>query len=138
MPDNLASGSFDGRDPAQAGEGSLAPQSLLGLSLRPRPTASRRSVGTDARQRDQLRSGLRHQPIEVRLQLGDLCREGFVAAGHRTERELLGSRGHVTGVISEAEACGHRDELLRREPAQTVEQFLRRRHAQALELVGGL
>jgi hypothetical protein len=28
MPDNLASGSFDGRDPAQAGEGSLATQPL--------------------------------------------------------------------------------------------------------------
>ena len=28
MPDNLARGSFDGRDPAQAGEGSLAPQPL--------------------------------------------------------------------------------------------------------------
>ena len=28
MPDNLASGSFDRRDPAQAGEGSLAPQPL--------------------------------------------------------------------------------------------------------------
>jgi hypothetical protein len=26
MPDNLASGSFDGRDPTQAGEGSLATQ----------------------------------------------------------------------------------------------------------------
>src|SRR5215203_3342607 len=28
MPDNLARGSFDGRDPAQAGEGSLTPQPL--------------------------------------------------------------------------------------------------------------
>src|SRR5918993_2536262 len=28
MPDNLASGSFDGRDPAQTGEGSLATQTL--------------------------------------------------------------------------------------------------------------
>src|SRR5215204_2372967 len=44
----------------------------------------------------------------------------------------------VTRVICDAEACGHRDELLRRESAQTVEEFIRCRHAQALELVGGL
>ena len=54
-----------------------------------------------------------------------------------TEREF-GGRRHVTRAISETEACGHRDELLRREPTQTVAKFLRCRHAQALELVGGL
>src|ERR687890_148455 len=81
--------------------------------------------------------GLAPQPLEVVLQLGDLCREGLVTAGNRTEREL-GGRCHVTGVISKAEACGHRDELLRRKAAKTVEPFLRCRHAQALDLVGGL
>jgi hypothetical protein len=81
---------------------------------------------------------LRHQPVEVHLKLDDLLREGLVAAGHRTQRELLGGRGHVAEVISEAEACGHRDELLRGEVAQAVAQLLRRGHAQALELVGGL
>src|SRR5215216_5535302 len=53
------------------------------------------------------------------------------------QREL-GGRRHLTGIVFEAEACGHRDELLRREPAQTVAQLLGCRHAQALELVGGL
>ena len=90
---------------------------LLGLSLRPRSTASRRLVGADACQRDQLRSNLRHQPIEVRVRLGDLFREGLVTAGHRTERELGRSR-YVARIICESEARGDRDELLRAEPAQ--------------------
>src|SRR5918995_3331881 len=60
-----------------------------------------------------------------------------MAASHRTEREP-GGRLYVTRAIPEAEACGHRDELLRGEFAQTVEQLLRCCHAQALELVGGL
>jgi hypothetical protein len=66
-----------------------------------------------------------------------ILREGLVAAGHTTEREP-GRRGHVAGTIPEAEARGHRDEILRREPAQAVAQLLRCHHAEGLELVGGL
>jgi hypothetical protein len=54
MSHDLAGGGLDGSDPAQSGEGGLASQSLWGLSLRPRSTASRLAVGTDARQREQL------------------------------------------------------------------------------------
>src|ERR687890_1122626 len=63
--------------------------------------------------------------------------ESLVTASRRTESEF-GCRQYVTRIISEAEACGHGDELLSREPAQTVAQFLRCRHPQALELVSGL
>src|SRR5215211_934031 len=38
-------------------------------------------------------------------------------------------------VISETEACSHGDEFLCGEVSQTVTQFLRCRHPQALELV---
>jgi hypothetical protein len=61
-----------------------------------------------------------------------------VAAGHpersaRAEREL-GSRGHLTlgPYLRGAQACGHPEELLPREPAQTAAKFLRCPHAQAL------
>jgi hypothetical protein len=81
--------------------------------------------------RPELRGGLRHQPLGVRLQLCDLLREGLVAAGHRTQREP-GCRWHVARAVSEAEACGRRGELLRGEPAQTVKEFVRCRNAQAL------
>src|SRR5215217_8798259 len=129
VPHHLAGGGLDGSDSAEAGEGGLAPQPLGVVAGH---NQERRGVvGTDARQREQPRGGLRHQPLELRVQLGYLLRESLVAAGHRTEREL-GGRGHVAGVISEAEARGHRDELLRREPAQTVAHLLRCRHAQAL------
>jgi hypothetical protein len=60
-------------------------------------------VGADARQRDQLRSDLRYQRAEVRVQFGDLFREGLLTAGHRTECEL-GRRLYVAKVISDAEA----------------------------------
>ena len=70
----------------------------------------------------------------VRLELGDLSRESLVTASHRTERELLGCRRYLTKVISEAEACSHGDEFLGRESAQTVAEFVRCRHPQALEL----
>src|SRR5215210_1984929 len=72
---------------------------------------------------------------ELCVQLGDLCPESLLTASHRTERELLGCRQYVTRSISEAEACGHGEELLSRESAQTVAQFIRGRHPQALELV---
>src|SRR5215211_5111668 len=65
MPHHLAGGGFDGSDPAEAGEGGFAPQSL---GVVPGHDQERRgAVGADARQRDQLRGGLRHQPVEVRL-----------------------------------------------------------------------
>jgi hypothetical protein len=73
MPDNLARGSFDGRDTAEAGQGSLATQPLGVVSGNHQER--RGVVSADARQRDQLRGDLRHQPVEVRLQLGDLLRE---------------------------------------------------------------
>jgi hypothetical protein len=77
---------------------------------------------------------LRHQPIELCVQLGNLSRESLVTASHRTERELRGCRRYVTRGICEAEACSHGDEFLRREAAQTVAEFVRCRHPQALEL----
>jgi hypothetical protein len=107
---------------------------LWGLSLRPRSRASRR-CRCPAKRPPQGRLAL---PAHRRARLArrSLPRRPRTAS-HRTERKL-GSRGHVARVISEAEACAHRDELLRRKSAQTVAQFLGCRHAQALELVGGL
>jgi hypothetical protein len=125
MPDDLSGGSFDGRDSAQTGEGGLASQPLGVVSGHDQQR--RGVIGTDACQRDQLRGDLRHQPIELCIQLGDLFREGFLTASHRTEREL-GCRRYVTRVISEAEACSHGDEFLSREATQTVAEFLRCRH----------
>jgi hypothetical protein len=65
MPYDLARGGFDGSDPAQTGEGGFAPQPLGVVAGHDQER--RGGVGTDARQRDQLRGGLRHQPIEVRV-----------------------------------------------------------------------
>src|SRR5918994_6252551 len=80
MPDNLARGSFDGRDPAQAGEGSLATQPL---GVVPGHDQQRGGVvGAYACQTDQLRGDLPNQPIELCVQLGDLCRESLVTASH--------------------------------------------------------
>src|SRR5215208_6405508 len=63
VPNDLAGGGFDGRDPAQIGEGRLAPQSLGVIAGHDQE--GRSAVGADARQREQLRGDLRHQPIEV-------------------------------------------------------------------------
>src|SRR5215203_1130241 len=65
VPYDLAGGGFDGGDPAQTGEGGLASQPLGVVAGHDQER--RGVVGTDARQSDQLRGGLRHQPIEVRL-----------------------------------------------------------------------
>src|SRR5215218_1869932 len=65
VPDDLAGGSFDGGDPAQAGEGGLAPQPLGVVAGHHQER--RGVVGADARQTDQLWGGLRHQPAEVRV-----------------------------------------------------------------------
>src|SRR5215207_7427668 len=109
MPDNLARGSLDRRDTAEAGQGSLATQPL---GIVPGHDQQRRGVvGAYAWQRDQLRGDLRHQPVEVRLQLGDLLRESHVTASHRTEREL-GGRANLVGITSEAETCTASDEFL--------------------------
>ena len=55
----------------------------------------------------------------------------------RTQRES-GGCVHVAKFIPQSEARGHRGELFRRELAQTSAQLFRRRHAQAMQLVGGL
>src|SRR3712207_6131466 len=122
----LSRGGFHGRHSAENGEGSLASQPLGVVSGHDQQR--RGVVGTDACQRDQLRGDLRHQPIELRIQLGDLFREGFVTASHRTERELLGCRRYVTRVTSETEACSHGGEFLCRKATQTVAEFVRCRH----------
>src|SRR5215207_7531739 len=109
MPDDLARGSLDGRDTAEAGEGGLAPQPLGVVSGNHQER--RGVVSAYARQRDQLRGDLRHQPVEVRLQLGDLLRESLVTASHRTEREL-GGRANLVGITSEAETGTASDEFL--------------------------
>jgi hypothetical protein len=62
VPDDLAGRGFDGSDPAEAGEGSLAPQPLWVV---PGHNQERRCVvGTDARQRDQLRGDLQLLLVE--------------------------------------------------------------------------
>src|SRR5829696_6321852 len=67
----LSRGGFHGRDSAQTGEGGLAPQPLRIVSGHDQ---ERRSVvGTDACQTNQLRGDLPNQPIELCVQLGDLC-----------------------------------------------------------------
>jgi hypothetical protein len=58
-------------------------------------------VGTDARQRDQFRGDLPHQPIELCVQLGDLCRERLVTAGTHPKRLVTASfepQGSAKGV----------------------------------------
>src|SRR5215207_224888 len=135
MPDNLAGGSLRRRDTAEAGEGGLA---LQPLGIVSDYGQQRRGVdGAYAWQGNQLRSGFHHQPIELHVQLGDLFAEDLVATGHRTKREPSRLQ-YVVGVVFEAEAGGHGDELLRRESTQTVAQPVGRRHPQAPEVVGGL
>src|SRR5215207_120851 len=109
-----AGGSLDGRDPAEAGEGGLAPQPL-GI-IPGHDQQWRGVVGSYARKGNQLRGGSQNQPIEVRVQLGDLFGEDLVATGHRTKREP-GRLPYVVGGVFEAEAGDHGDELLRRELA---------------------
>ena len=53
-----------------------------------------------------LGGGLCHQPVEVRVQFGDLLREDLVATGHRTECEP-GGRLYVFGIVGGAEVRGH-------------------------------
>src|SRR5215218_1294551 len=65
VPNDLAGGGFDGRDPAQIGEGRLASQSLRVIAGHNQE--GRSAVGADARQSDQLRGHLRHQRAEVRV-----------------------------------------------------------------------
>src|SRR5215212_5808469 len=65
MAEDLAGGSLYGSHSTQTGEGGLAPQPL-GV-VPGRDQQCRGVVGTDARQRDQLRGELRYQPIEVRV-----------------------------------------------------------------------
>ena len=67
----LSRGGFHGRHSAKTGEGGLTPQPL---GIVPGHDQQRRGmVGTDACQRDQFRGNLPHQPIELCVQLGDLC-----------------------------------------------------------------
>jgi hypothetical protein len=71
---------------------------------------------------------LSHQSVQImRIQLGDLLREGLVTPGYRVDGEP-GGRLHVFGIIAGAEAGGLGEELFGREPAQAVAQFLRSRH----------
>src|SRR5215212_9858699 len=65
MAEDLAGGSLYESHSTQTGEGGLAPQPL-GV-VPGRDQQCRGVVGTDARQRDQLRGELRYQPIEVRV-----------------------------------------------------------------------
>jgi hypothetical protein len=65
VADDLAGEGFDGRDPAQDGEGGLAAQPP---GFVPSHDQQRRGVlGADVQQGDRLRACLRHQPVEVRL-----------------------------------------------------------------------
>jgi hypothetical protein len=73
----------------------------------------------------------------MRVQLGDLLREGLLTAGYRAHGEA-GGRLYVFWILAGAEAGGSANELFGREPAQAVAQWLRGRHHEALELVRGL
>jgi hypothetical protein len=107
-----------------ANEASLL--NLLGLSLRPRSTASRR-----CRCRCQARRPAPGRPLPpadrgappARLSLPRGPRSGGPPTGARTWWPLARQEGHLRGEAS----GGRRGELLRGEPAQTAAQLLGRR-----------
>src|SRR5215208_7763637 len=117
MPDYPARGSLYGRDAAEAGERGLLVQALRIVSGHHQERSG--VMRTDGRQGDQPRGDLRHQSVRLRIELGDLLREGPMTAGHRTEREL-GRRLDVVGIITGAQTSTGSDELLGRELTQTV------------------
>jgi hypothetical protein len=128
MPDDLAGGGLDGRDTAEAGQGGLATQPLGIVFKATIKSVAAWSVPMPAKETN---SGAACATSRSRCASSSAIsseRESLVTASHRTESEL-GRRRYVAKVISDAEACGHRDELLRRESAQTVEEFVRCCHA---------
>jgi hypothetical protein len=97
VPEDLSRGRFDGRDSAEAGERGLTLQALWVV---PGHAQQRRCmVRTDTQKSSQLRGGIRHQPIQLLIELGDFFGELLVAPCHRAQRELRG-RLHVTSPLS--------------------------------------
>jgi hypothetical protein len=76
-------------------------------------------VRTDARKGDQLRGGIRHQPIQLFIEFGDFFGELLVAPCHRAQRELR-CCVHIIRTSSGAETGTDVDQVLGRELAQTV------------------
>src|SRR5215203_863002 len=117
VPNYFSRRGFDGRDSAEAGERGLT---LQALGVVPGHTQQRRCmVRTDTQKSGQLRGGIRHQPIQLLIQLGDLFGELLVAPCPRAQRELRG-RLHVTRSSSGTQTPTGVDQILGRELAQTV------------------
>ena len=110
MPDNLARGSFDGREPAQAGEGSLATQPLGVVYKATISSVAAWSVPMLAKETDSRASCATNWSSFVPLELGDLSREILLRASHRTECEL-GCRANLVGITAEAEMGTGNDEF---------------------------
>ena len=73
VPDHLSPGRFDGRDSAEAGERGLTVQALWVV---PGHAQQRRCmVRTDTQKGSQLRGDIRHQPIQLLIELGDFFGE---------------------------------------------------------------
>jgi len=103
MAYNLASSaSFDGREPAQPGEGSLATQPLGVVYKATISSVAAWSVPMPAKETDSRASCATNWSSFVPLELGDLSRESLVTASHRTECEL-GCRANLLGITTEAQ-----------------------------------
>ena len=76
-------------------------------------------VRTDAREGGQLWSGIRHQPIQLFIELGDFFGEELVAPCHRAQRELH-CCVHIISTSSGAKTGTDVDQVLGRELAQRV------------------
>ena len=90
-----------------------------GLSPRPHSAASPHGVRSYAWKGDQLRGGIRHQPIQLLIEFDDFFAELLVAPCHRAQRELRGHL-HVIRTSSGAQTGTGVEEILGRELAQTV------------------
>jgi len=94
-------------------------------------------VRADSRQGDKFRGHLRHQPLPLRVESGDVLRENLVASGHRSQRELC-RRFYVLGRPTEAKTAYHSYECFRREVAQAPAECLGSGNEHGLEEVGRL
>ena len=94
-------------------------------------------VRADSRQGDKLRGHLRHQPLPLRVESGDVLRENLVASGHRSQRELC-RRFYVLGRPTEAKTAYHSYECFRREVAQAPAECLGSGNERGLEEFGRL
>jgi hypothetical protein len=111
MPDNLAGGGFDGRDPAQAGEGGLASQPLGVVFKATINSVAAWSVRMPAKETNSGASCATNWSSCASSSAISLSREPGVTASHPTEREL-GCRANLLGITAEAETGTASDEFL--------------------------